>query len=198
MLCYAGFAQRITNINVSLVNSQNQSGTTSQVLVRFTLTAGPSCPGYEILHCTDSINYLQFYNYAGICGDQNSDVSFSQIHGSPSPNMVNYYKVSIPGYETSAPQRIYVGSQTPQSTLKVYPNPAINESTLFMTFSNYFGNEVNGFIYNQQGMKIRPITIPIKQDKGETYIGDLNDGMYIIWLTDGKILFRSKFIVKRA
>jgi hypothetical protein len=112
--------------------------------------------------------------------------------------MVNFYKVSIPGYEISAPQRVFVGSQTPQSTLKVYPNPVIYETTLHLIFSNYFGSEVNGFLYDQQGVKLRALTIPIKQDKGETFIGDLDSGIYIIWLTDGKILFRSKFIVKRA
>lgn len=192
------FAQRIINANVSLVNSQNQTGTTSQVLVRFSLTAGPACPGYEILHCTDSINYLPFYNYAGLCGDQTREVSFSHTHGNPLPEMVNYYKVSIPGYETSPAMRIFVGAQAPQSNLKVYPNPAFNESYLKLIFSNYFGKEVNGFLYDEQGIKMKTLTITIQQDRGEVYIGDLDDGMYIIWLTDGNILFKSKFIVKRV
>lgn len=198
LLCAFTFAQRITNANVSLVNSQGQTGTTSQVLVRFSLTAGQSCPGYELLHCTDSINYLQFYNYAGICGDQTKEVSFSHAHSNPTPEMVNYYKISIPGYEISPPMRIFVGSQAPQSNLKVYPNPAFNESYLKLIFSNYFGKEVYGFLYDQKGIKMKTLTIAIQQDRAEVYIGDLEDGMYIVWLTDGNILFRSKFIVKRV
>lgn len=189
--------QRITNFNVSAVKSQNQS-TSSQVLVRFTLTAGQSCPGYEILHCTDSVNYLQIYNYAGICGSQNKDESFSYLHGSPGYNMTNYYKINIPGFEMSSPQRIYIGEQVPQSSLLIYPNPVFQESLVQLRFHNYGGGFVEGYIYNQHGVKLRPISFDVKLTDVQLDVKDLNDGLYIIWLTDGISLFRGKFIVKRV
>jgi len=194
--CLCFYSQRLQNINVSLVNGQNQ--TSSQVLVRFTITAGIACPGYEILHCTDSINFLQAYNYAGICGNQNSDESFNFTHGSPGIEMVNYYKVSIPGYETSNVYRVYVGSQAPKSSILVYPNPAFNESILHLKFFNYTGSLVDGYVYNQFGVAVKPLSLTIKQDISEFNISDLDDGLYIVWLTDGNWLFKAKFIVKRV
>ncbi len=195
--CLSIFSQRIQNVNVSLVNSQNQ-GTNSQVLVRFTLTAGQSCSGYEILHCTDSLNYLQIYNYSGVCGNTTADESFNFTHGSPGIEMTNYYKVSIPGFETSAPYRIYVGKTTPKPNILVFPNPVFSQEFIHLRFYNYVGTKVEGFIFSQFGKIIKPLLLDIKQDHSEVSINDLNDGLYIVWLTDGNWLFRSKFIVKRT
>lgn len=194
--CLSVFSQRLQNINVSLVNGQNQ--TSSQVLVRFTITAGLACPGYEILHCTDSLNYLQAYNYAGLCGNQSTDESFNFTHGSPGIEMVNYYKVSIPGYETSNVYRVYVGAQAPKSSILVYPNPAFNESILHLKFFNYSGSLVDGYVYNQFGVAVKPLSLTIKQNVSEFNISDLDNGLYIVWLTDGNWLFKAKFIVKRV
>ncbi len=195
--CLSIFSQRIQNVNVSLVNSQNQ-GTNSQVLVRFSLTAGQSCPGYEILHCTDSLNYLQIYNYSGVCGNTTADESFNFTHGSPGIEMINYYKISIPGYETSPAFRIYVSQQTPKPNILVFPNPVFNQEFIRLRFYNYVGAKVEGFIFNQFGKVVRPLLLDINQSQSEVNINELNDGLYIVWLTDGNWLFRSKFIVKRA
>lgn len=197
ILCFGqAISQRIYNFNVSLVTSQNQS-TASQVLVRFSLRAGQTCPGYEILHSTDSVNYIPVYSYVGICGDQNVDESYSYLHGGPTYNMTNFYKVNIPGYEMSQPQRIYVGAQGPQSSLLIFPNPVFTESQIGLKFINYGGGFLEGHIYNQHGVKLKPLLLDVKADRADVPISDLNDGLYIIWLTDGTILFRNKFIVKR-
>ena len=58
--------------------------------------------------------------------------------------------------------------------------------------------KVEGFIFNQFGKVVRPLLLDINQSQSEVNINDLNDGLYIVWLTDGNWLFRSKFIVKRA
>ena len=193
----SGFSQRIINVNVSVVNGQNQS-TSSQVLVRFTLTAGQTCPGYEVLHCLDSMNYIPFFNSANLCGNQTTDESFSTVHNSPGLNQLNYYKINIPGYETSAPYRIFVGPEAPRSTILVYPNPMINESILHLRFFNYIGSKVEGFVYNQFGTAVKTLALTIKQDLSEINVSDLNDGLYVVWVTDGNLLFRAKFIVKRV
>jgi hypothetical protein len=197
MLCGSSFAQRIQDVSVSLVNSQNQ-GTTSQVLIRFTISPGQSCPGYEILHCTDSLNYLSIYNYAGICGNQSTSESFNFTHGSPGIEMINYYKVSIPGFETSPPHRIFVGQQAPKPNLIVYPNPVFNQPIITLKYMNYSGTSVFGYIYNQFGNPVRELDLKIDQSLSQVNISDLNDGLYVVWVTDGTWLFRNKFIVKRT
>jgi len=191
------FSQRIRNVNVSLVNSQNQ-GVNTQVLVRFTLTAGQACPGYEILHSSDSLNYLPIYNYVGLCGNQNTDESYNFTHGSPNVEMVNYYKISIPGFETSPAYRIYVSQQSPKPNLLVFPNPVFDEEFIRLRYFNYVGAKVEGFIYNQHGNPVKTLLLDINQNQSEININELNDGLYIVWLTDGTWLFRSKFIVKRT
>lgn len=188
------YSQRITNFNLSLVTNQGQS---ASVLIRFSITAGQTCPGYEILHSADSLNYIPVYNYAGICGDLNLETSYRFTHTGPLPNQNNFYKVNIPGFETSAPQKIFVGQQAPQSSLRVYPNPVVTEDRIKLKFFNFAGGLVEGFIYNQHGVRLIPVYLDVKQADPEVAVGDLEDGLYIIWLTDGNYLYRSKFIVKR-
>lgn len=196
MCCSILFSQRIQNMSVSLVNSQNQ-GVQSQVLVRFSLSPGQGCPGYEILHCTDSINFLQVYNYVGICGNQNTTESFNFTHGSPGVEMINYYKVSIPGFEVSPIHRIYVTQQSPKPNLMVYPNPVFSQDFINLRYFNYVGTKLEGFIFNQFGKSIQTLYMDITQNESVVNISELTDGLYIVWLTDGNWLFRSKFIVKR-
>lgn len=191
------FSQRIQNVNVSLVNSQNQ-GTNSQVLVRFEISPGQSCPGYEILHCTDSLNYISVNNYAGICGDQPTNQSFSFTHGSPGLEMLNYYKISIPGFETSPPHRIYVGQTVPKPNILVFPNPVFQQDFITLKYMNYAGSTVFGYIYNQYGIPVRELILKIDQSLSQVIISGLSDGLYVVWVTDGTWLFRNKFIVKRT
>lgn len=191
------FAQRIQNVNLSLVNSQNQ-GTNSQVLIRFEIGPGQSCPGWEILHCTDSLNYLSIHNEVGICGSPTSSESKSHTHGSPGIEMVNYYKVSIPGFETSQPYRIYVGQQVPKPNIMVYPNPVFQQDFITLKYQNYAGSTVFGYIYNQFGIPVRELDLKIDQSLSQVNISDLRDGLYVVWVTDGTWLFRNKFIVKRT
>jgi len=187
-------AQRIINLNASLVQAQ---GTSPQVLIRFSLTAGQACPGYEIQHSLDSVNYLQIYNYAGICGDSGFEESFSFTHSNPMFNQVNYYRVVIPGFETSRVVSVFVSENVLAANILPYPNPVVNENTLYLKFFNFEGPELEGFVFNQNG--VREKTLYLKNNSGlaEFDIGILRNGLYIIWLTDGNILMRSKFIVKR-
>jgi hypothetical protein len=191
------FPQRIQNVNVSLVNSQNQ-GAQSGVLVRFTITAGQACNGYEILHSTDSLNYFTLYSLPGTCGNTTADQGYSFTDWSPGVEMVNYYKVSIPGFETSPVYRIFVTQQTPKPNVLVYPNPVFVQDHIRLRYFNYVGTKLEGFIYNQHGKPIKNLYLDINQNESEVNINDLADGLYVVWLTDGNWLFRSKFIVKRT
>ncbi len=196
LLAGLNFAQRIVNFNVSIVGGQNQ--TANQVLVRFSLTPGQACPGYEILHSIDSLNFLQVYNYAGICGNQSTEENFSFVHGGPAPNQINYYKISIPGFETSSIRSLYVGEQATTPSILPFPNPIINESILRLKYFNFGGEYVEGYIYNQFGMPVQPLFLKVNNLTSEFEIGNLSSGLYIVWLTDGNVALRTKFIVKRT
>jgi hypothetical protein len=112
--------------------------------------------------------------------------------------VLNYYKISIPGFETSPPYRIYVGQQAPKPNLLVYPNPVSNQDFITLKYINYSGSSVFGYIYNQFGIAVRELDLKIDQSLSQVNIGDLADGLYVVWVTDGTWLFRNKFIVKRT
>lgn len=194
--CLPGYAQRIINVSASPVTGQGQS-TSPQVLVHFTLKAGLTCPGYELIHSLDSLNYLPFYTSSNVCGNQATDESFSQVHVSPGINQINYYKVNIPGFETSATYSVFVGSKAAQPGLQAYPNPIADQGTLSLKFLNYSGALVEGHIIDQNGITLQSLTVPIQQGIGMMNITNLLDGLYLIWLTDGNLLFKTKIIVKR-
>ncbi|HRH12335.1 MAG TPA: hypothetical protein PLU73_12510 [Bacteroidia bacterium] len=54
LLCETLYAQRIQKFDAIL------SGTV--VGVRFSISAGSSCNGYNVLHSIDSVNYYPIYN----------------------------------------------------------------------------------------------------------------------------------------
>ena len=92
------FAQRILNPNVILTNTI--------VSVRFTLSSGNQCSGYNILRSADSITYVTIYNYAAVCGTAFVNEDYKYDDFSPTLNAVNFYKVELIATELSPPMRI--------------------------------------------------------------------------------------------
>lgn len=171
--------------------------TNGQVGVRFTFTKGSQCAGYTIHWSADSINYSPVYNYAGTCGDFNSDQDFSYTHLGPFPNQLNYYKVEMTLTETSPPKSIFVGAQV-KNRMLIYPDPLTNYNDK-TSFRVYNANNVRliGFLYNQFGKPIRNIDLTTKGEFGDIYSNDLENGLYVLWLTDGNVAYSGKFIVLR-
>ena len=81
----ASFAQRITNFDAFIAGNG--------AAIKFVISKGTSCNGYNILHSLDSINYSAIYNFPGICGNTASDESISYLDTAPDVNKYNYYKI---------------------------------------------------------------------------------------------------------
>lgn len=183
------YSQRIQNFHTFL------GGT--NVGIRFTITKGPQCSGYTIYHSLDSINYIQIYDYPGVCGDMNVNQEISYTHSSPAFNQVNYYRVELVPFESSPVSRIYVTDQV-RSSMLVYPNPVTQTSDLLsLKFFNASNIRVIGFLFNQYGKPLRELDIKSNLDRAETPVYDLANGLYVLWLSDGINVFSSKFIVNR-
>lgn len=171
----------------------------NSVGLRFTITKGPQCSGYTIFYSTDSVNYIQIYDYPGICGDMNSNQEISFTHTSPQPNQTNYYKVEIYSpNEVSPIARVYVGAAAAQARMLLFPDPVSTTYDLlnirvFNTTSTRFA----GYLYNQYGKPLRDYDLTTKLDMASIGVYDLANGLYILWLTDGSQLYRSKFIINR-
>lgn len=182
-------AQRIQNFYVfAAANS---------VGIRFTITQGPQCNGYTIYHSTDSINFIPIEDYVGVCGDQTRSVEYSFTHSAPAINQVNYYKVSIFPQETSPVARIFV-SETLRSRILPFPNPVFNSYDLLgLKIYNVSNIRLTGFIFNQFGKSVRSVDFKTVGDIGYLPVNDLDNGMYIIWVNDGEMVYSTKFIIQR-
>jgi hypothetical protein len=182
-------AQRIQNFQLILTNTI--------VSVRFSVSAGSQCAGYNVLHSVDSLNYYPIYNYGGICGDLNTKQDYKYDHYSPVLDAVNFYKIELTALETSPPQRIYVPS-SPKTSMLLYPNPIyfIGEQLNFRIF-NAPNQIYYGYILHHNGHNRKEIIVETYNETAAINVHDLPNGVYVLWLTDGEKLYSSKFYVDR-
>jgi hypothetical protein len=191
LLFFAGnsFSQRILNLNAFA------SG--PDVVIRFTIGKGSTCNGYNILHSTDSVFYNTIYNYPGICGNTSNDESISYTHKNPTANLTHFYKVELIPIETSPPIKFYVGSEN-YSKMVAYPNPLGNYiDQLNLQIVNSASTDFVGFLYNQYGKPLKYLNLKLNGSIATIGTNELNNGLYIVWLTDGERGYSAKFIVNR-
>jgi hypothetical protein len=189
LLCETLYAQRIQKFDAIL------SGTV--VGVRFSISAGSSCNGYNVLHSIDSVNYYPIYNYAGICGELSKSQDHAFDHLSPTYDIVNFYKIELINLETSPARRVYVPSSAKVNML-LYPNPiTTNYDALNLRVFNANNTRLVGFIYNQSGKPKHNLDITTKGEYASINVYDLSNDLYVLWLTDGYVVYSAKFIVNR-
>jgi hypothetical protein len=183
-------AQRIDNLRLFA-----SSG--GSVTIKFTILPGPTCYGYNIMHSTDSLNFLQVYNYPGTCGGSGAPEDHSWSHPNPIANAVNYYKIDLIPYGSSNVARIYLNPGG-ASSLLVYPNPitTIGDRVVLRMY-NTNNQKMQGMMLDQFGTIIRDLDLVTESDTALLSIDDLRNGFYVIWLTDGYNLFRTKLLINR-
>ncbi len=167
------------------------------IVVSFRLSNGPACNGYKIWHSSDSINYYIAYEYSGICGTDLNPVTNTHTITNVARNQYHFVKIEAIPYETTIPKKIYIGNPN-FAALKVYPNPVVDFSTPFtIRANNITSKNMYGFIYNQVGTKRQFLNLVFINNMADINLNFLEDGMYIIWLTDESKGYSAKFIVKR-
>ena len=182
-------AQRIQNLNVFVAGTN--------VVVKFSIGTGTQCSGYKILHSLDSTYFNVVFDYPGICGTSATPEEISYTHTGPSLNQTNFYKVELVPIETSLTKRVFVPEQK-ISQLLVYPNPVTQLTDLLnLKIANAGKTRLIGFVYNQAGKPIKQLDVTTINDATNINIFDLNNGLYVVWLTDGFQVFSKKFIINR-
>jgi hypothetical protein len=189
-ISFSALAQHIIGFNVF--------PSANSVTLKFTITPGSNCTGYTVLHSLDST----FYNPVVIenfdCNSVYGNTERSVTHSSPVLNQTNHYKIQLdPYYETSQARSVYV-SQTANLKMLVYPNPVyLYNDILTLKIFNASNIRVIGFLYDQFGNAIRTLDLTTKVDLTTLETGGLENGVYLIWVTDGNQAFSSKFIIYR-
>lgn len=182
-------AQRIGNFSVS------QSG--NEIHYSFTYRAGVTCTGYQLMHSTDSLNFVAVDDYAGICGASGADEQFSGVHTKPKINAWNYYRIQTANFDLSEIRKLYVSADGQQKAI-VFPNPlnSVN-TTLSFRISGANNLNVQGFIFDAFGTERQFIDTYTNPDSAPIVTSALENGFYILWLTDGTNLYKGKFEILR-
>jgi hypothetical protein len=180
-------SQRIQNIALSSAGGV--------VRVDFSVIKGSNCQGYNILHSTDSVFFTLVGEYSGICSSPTEDVPHSYNHTSPQPNAVNYYKIELTFVETSDIQRIYVSADG-RPLLTPYPNPVLlSDGIINFRTSNTENGQLEGFICDESGHKLSNLLVNCYDYTIQVPIYYLSQGIYFVWLSDGVLVYGTKFIV---
>lgn len=179
--------QRIVDFNLF------QTG--SSVLVKFSITPGVSCNGYTIFHSTDSVFFSPVSDEPAICGTSQVKEDKSFTHNSPVRDKINYYKVQLSVVETSPVKRVYVPGAN-LSGMIAYPNPAYSTTdSLKLRIYNTANLQLVGFLYSPSGKPQRELHLKANGEIAAFELGSLENGFYIVWLTDGYQAYSSKFLI---
>ncbi len=182
-----GFAQRVFNFSVT------QS--VSAVAYSFTYRSGSSCSGYQLMYSLDSLNFTAVDNYPGICGASGADEFFSGVHKTPKVDAWNYYRIQMANFENSEIRKVYVSSDGNLKAV-VFPNPYTdNNLSLYYRISGVNNKQLQGFVYDANGYEQQYINATTNGDSGAIDTRLLENGLYILWLTDGTTIYRGKFLV---
>lgn len=171
--------------------------TKNSVSIKFTLSAGPDCGGYQVLRSADSVNYYPVCEFAGICGLSSTSTEYACVDNAPLLNQTSFYKILLNNFERSEVKRTYV-SEPVGSGILLFPNP-LNEttSTLRIKVQGVENKRLTGFLYHQSGKPIKELDLMISPDQAEINVAALSNGVYFIWLTEGSTSFSSSFIILR-
>jgi hypothetical protein len=181
---------RVQDVNVS----PDRSGA---VFIRFSVSPGPPCEGFNVQHSTDSIVFRNVHESFESFGGSGTTEVKEWVHTSPAYNTTNFYRIEIRSpFEQSLIRRIYV-SEPGRSRLMPYPNPLFGSMNLLSLRAFDAGSaRMTGFLYNRLGYPLRELNVIFTQELGAINVGDLEDGLYVIWLTEGTTVYSCKFVVK--
>jgi len=100
-------------------------------------------------------------------------------------------------YELSEVRRVFV-SVKPVRPLTPYPNPLLKtDGNLHLRLYGVNNVHAEGSLYNQSGNRLRPLDLTTQGEHTSLYVGDLDEGIYIVWLTEGTQAFSCKFAIYR-
>ena len=187
----------INALSAQRIISFNLVTTAKSVTIKFTLSPGPDCGGYEVFRSNDSLNFISVCDYSGICGVSSRNEDFSCTDKSPALNQTNLYRIILNNLERSEIKGVYV-KEPPSASIVVYPNPIESQSTkLTVTLVNEVNTRLVGFLYDQFGKSILNLDVTTDPDVASIDVSSLANGLYVLRLSNGSREYSYKFIVFR-
>lgn len=181
-------AQKINLANFYL-NQDNK-----EVLLSWTINAGPTCNGITVWHSIDSINYTEVGNIAGICGSTSSSIPYNFKHSSPVLNKTNYYKLRL-GYSQFSEIRFLHLEFIEHGKIIIKPNPSTDNVSI--TFNNDKNETFSLTIINSAGLKIFE-AYEIKESSISINTNTFDNGNYYVLLMDsGGRIIKEKLLISK-
>lgn len=186
--CFLGFSQKVNLANFYVIQDNKQ------VLLYWTIDSGPTCNGIAVMHSTDSVNFEEVGNIAGVCGSTSSSIPYNFKHDNPIVNKTNYYKIRL-GFSQFSEIKLVTLNYIEHGKIKIKPNPA-NENV-----SIEFNNDKNEFysitLINSAGLKVFEKE-KFRENNITINTSDFQTGNYYIVLmdSDGRTIKEKLLIAK--
>ena len=149
------------------------------------------------MQSTDSLNYLYVVDNPAICGTSGADEPKTDVHNKPAVNQYNWYKIELATSEQSQARKIFVSTSGRMPVL-VIPNPVYSfDNNVQIRIANAFNTRLQGYIYDQYGHPKVFLDMVTVADLGSLQTSSYENGLYLIWLTDGHQAYTGKFVITR-
>ncbi len=191
LLVFCSILSNAQKINLSnfYINQDNK-----EVLLSWTIDAGPTCNGITVWHSTDSINYVEVGNIAGVCGSTSSSIPYSFKHASPVINKINYYKLRL-GYSQFSEVRFLHLEFIEPGKIIIKPNPSTDNVSI--AFNNDKNETFSLTIINSAGLKAFELQ-GIKENTISINTSSFDNGNYYILLMDsGGRVIKEKLLISK-
>jgi hypothetical protein len=110
-------------------------------------------------------------------------------------NAWNYYRIQMGNFEMSEIRRVFMSADGSLKAV-VFPNPHTDENfDLAFRISGANNMRVQGFIYDSNGISWQFIDTTTTGDSAKLAISGFENGLYILWLTDGSNMYKGKFLI---
>ncbi len=177
------YGQALINFNVQLIKDS--------VRIEFVIRGGFTCTGVRIDRSTDSINFINIYQFAGVCGGTSSDVKYVYTDNNPVVNKTNYYRLDLRAEGLSNIVGVfyrYLGN----NDFLIITNPCISNCTLY-----YYNDEKRKLVVNifdAAGKKVIDFTTQESTIDFSQFV--FSNGVYFFTLTNSnKIIDKGKIVV---
>lgn len=162
-----------------------------KVLINWSIEAGSTCNGTEILRSSDNINFEPIGNIVGICGDPSFRSDYKFIDPSPVSNRINYYKLRFPpsDYTNSIAVEVLDFASTDYI---LRTNPIYKPEKIY--FRDTGGDDATLNLINMKGMH----TLQITTNQNFFLIDPalLQNGLYYFSITTGsRESIQGKFVI---
>lgn len=163
----------------TILKSFNLSQIDESVFLRWTILEGETCNGIKIHRSTDSLNFQQIGEIAGVCGSPDFAQSFEFIDTHPEKNKTNFYKLELGNTGFSDVRSIDIIALNEDGVL-ILPNPASESTTVY--FKNEYNSPHTFRLFTDSGTQILEL-----EGKTKSFLiitSNLNAGIYIFTISD--------------